>query len=165
VNPELAASFPEVGPLLEALRASQRTLAVAESCTGGLLAAGLTAFAGASDVVRGGVTSYADDLKSSLLDVPQEMLAEHGAVSAEVAVAMARGVRARCGSDLGVGVTGVAGPAGGTPSKPVGLIYIALSGAGGDEVVRLDGDRGREANRAAAVRAAIALCARHAGAP
>jgi len=161
----LTSWFPEAGRLLDALRSAGRTIAVGESCTGGLLAAALTAFAGASDSVRGGVVSYADDLKVDQLGVDPGLLAAHGAVSAEVALAMAAGARERCRADLGVGITGVAGPDGGTPAKPVGLIYVAVAARGAQEVVRLERDRGREANRSGAVRAAIELCARHAAVP
>lgn len=132
-------------------------MAAAESCTGGLFLAALTALAGSSDVVRGGVVSYADDLKVSLLGVSEAMLRDHGAVSAEVAAAMAAGARARCGADLGVGITGVAGP-GASEGKPAGLIFLAATGDGVDASRRLAGDHGREANRAAAVHAAIELC-------
>lgn len=123
------------------------------------MSAALTANAGASDVVRGGIVSYADDLKTSLLDVPAALLREHGAVSREVAQAMAIGVRAQCGADMGVGITGVAGPDASGAGKPAGLIFVAVADAGAVQVTRLEGDSGREGNRAAAVRAGIALCA------
>jgi PncC family amidohydrolase len=157
---DLAEFFPEAERVLNALRARGLTIAVAESCTGGLMAAALTAFAGSSDVVRGGVVSYADDLKTRLLSVPEDLLRRQGAVSAEVARAMAAGARERCSADLGVGITGVAGPGGGTAAKPVGLIYAAVVTPDREETVRLDRDRGRQANRAAAVAAALALCLR-----
>lgn len=161
--PRLAEAFPEAEALLARLREGGLTIAFAESCTGGLLGAALTAFAGSSDVVRGGIVSYADDLKMSLLDVPAEALRTHGAVSSEVARAMATGVRARCGANMGVSITGVAGPTGSTDEKPAGLIFIGVATREREEVVRIDGDAGREANRAGAVRAAIELCSRHAG--
>ena len=106
--------------VLDLCRARGLTLATAESCTGGMVAARLTAVPGASDVFRGAVVAYANEVKELGLDVPESLLAEHGAVSAEVARAMAEGVRARLGADVGVAVTGVAGPDGGTPDKPVG---------------------------------------------
>jgi nicotinamide-nucleotide amidase len=100
------------------------TLATAESCTGGLVAARLTSVPGSSAVVAGGIVAYANELKERELGVAEELLGKHGAVSAEVAAAMAHGVRERLGVDVGVSVTGVAGPGGGTPEKPVGLVYV-----------------------------------------
>ena len=100
------------------------TLATAESCTGGLLAARLTAVPGYSDVTLGGVVAYGNEVKQEVLGVPAELLEEHGAVSAEVAAALARGGRERLGADVAVGITGVAGPGGGTEEKPVGLVHF-----------------------------------------
>jgi nicotinamide-nucleotide amidase len=120
--------------VLELCRARGLTLATAESCTGGLVAARLTAVPGASDVFRGSVVAYADDVKTRELGVTPEMLATHGAVSAETAAAMAEGVRARLETDLGVSDTGVAGPGGGTPEKPVGLVYLHAVGPDGGEL-------------------------------
>jgi nicotinamide-nucleotide amidase len=105
-------------------RALGLTLATAESCTGGLVGERLTSVAGASDVYLGGVVAYADSVKERQLGVPGELLSEHGAVSAEAAAAMARGVRERLGAGVGLAVTGVAGPGGGTPEKPVGLVFV-----------------------------------------
>ncbi|MHB8718183.1 MAG: CinA family protein [Candidatus Dormibacteria bacterium] len=156
-DPALAADFPEARLAGERLAASGRTVAVAESCTGGLLGAALTSVPGSSRYVRGGVITYADDLKTSLLGVPAPLLAGAGAVSAEVAEAMAVGVRARTGADIGLAVTGVAGPGGESPAKPAGLVYVARADAHGVRGARIDGDRGREGNRAAAVRAALRL--------
>ncbi len=99
-------------------------LATAESCTGGLVAARLTAVPGSSDVVAGGIVSYSNEVKIDQLDVPAALIEEHGAVSAEVAEAMARGARRRLGVDVAISVTGVAGPGGGTEDKPVGLVYF-----------------------------------------
>ncbi len=107
------------------------TVATAESCTGGLLAARLTARPGSSGWVLGGVTAYADSAKQQLLDVPAAVLHEHGAVSAEVAAALADGARTRFGADVGVGITGIAGPDGGTPEKPVGTVHLSVAGPGG----------------------------------
>jgi nicotinamide-nucleotide amidase len=124
-----AGGLPEV--VLESLRHHRQTLAVAESCTGGLMAAHLTDVPGASEVFLGGVVSYSNEAKEQLIDVPHELLVEHGAVSEEVARAMAEGVRARFGSDWGAGITGIAGPTGGTEEKPVGLVHWAVAGPGG----------------------------------
>ncbi len=113
-----------------------KTIAVAESCTGGLVAARLTEIAGASDYVRGGVTVYSNAAKSKLAGVPAALIERHGAVSEEVAVALAEGARTVLGAEIGVGVTGVAGPGGGTKEKPVGLVWCAVSLADGDLAVR-----------------------------
>jgi len=121
------------------------TIAVAESCTGGMLGERLTRLAGSSSHFSGGVISYSNDLKSALLDVPKELIETKGAVSAEVALAMAEGVRRRSGSTLGLAVTGIAGPTGATEEKPVGTVHIALADADGarEKVFRFPGDRGR----------------------
>lgn len=120
----------EVGRLLTA---QGRTLAVAESCTGGLIGDRLTNVAGSSNYFVGGVIAYSNAVKRDLLGVPEETLQRWGAVSAETARAMAQGVRRRLGADLGLAATGIAGPTGGTPEKPVGLVYVAL--AAGQEPV------------------------------
>jgi nicotinamide-nucleotide amidase len=139
--------------VLELCRKHGLTLATAESCTGGLVAARLTDVPGASDVFRGSVVAYADDVKSEELAVPQEVLQRHGAVSAETAAAMAAGVRARLDAEVGVAVTGVAGPGGGTPEKPVGLVYFHASGPDAE----LAGDFSVPADRATIrVRATVA---------
>jgi nicotinamide-nucleotide amidase len=114
------------------------TLATAESCTGGLIARMITAVPGISASYLGGVVTYANSAKTELLGVPVEMLAAHGAVSPEVAAAMAEGVRMRLGTTIGISSTGVAGPGGGTPEKPVGLVYLGLSTEKGTETRRLD---------------------------
>jgi len=121
--------LPEVA--IAELRHRGQTLATAESCTGGLVSARLTDVPGASDVFVGGVVSYSNDVKQHQLGVPLEVLVEHGAVSEEVACAMASGVRARLAADWGVGITGIAGPTGGTEDKPVGLVHWAVAGPGG----------------------------------
>jgi len=119
------------------------TVATAESCTGGLLTARLTERPGSSAWVLGGVTAYANSAKERLLDVPAEVLAEHGAVSPEVALALAEGARARFGADVGVGITGIAGPDGGTAEKPVGTVHLCVAGPDGAErrALRLPGSR------------------------
>jgi nicotinamide-nucleotide amidase len=136
--------------VLDAGRAQGLTLGVAESCTGGLVAAALTAVPGASDVFRGGIVAYENDVKLAQLAVPEETLAAHGAVSAEAASAMAVGARSVLGVDVAVSVTGIAGPGGGTPEKPVGLVYVHTGGAGGYEALelRLHGDRAQIRRRA-----------------
>ena len=114
------------------------TLATAESCTGGMIAQMITAIAGVSPHYLGGVVSYANLAKSELLGVPPALIETHGAVSPEVAAAMAEGVRNRLGADLGLSTTGVAGPSGGTPEKPVGLVYLGLATSKGTQTRRLD---------------------------
>lgn len=118
-------------------------VATAESCTGGLLAGRLTARPGSSAWVLGGVVAYANSAKEGMLDVPAEMIAELGAVSPEVAIALAAGARARFGADIGVGITGVAGPGGGTPEKPVGTVHVCVASAEVSELraLRLPGSR------------------------
>jgi len=119
------------------------TISAAESCTGGLLAERLTSIAGSSAYFLGGVVCYSNELKTAWVDVPAEMIAAKGAVSTEVAVALAEGIRRRVGSSLGVGITGVAGPGGGSEEKPVGTVHLALSSAGGvrERALRFPGDR------------------------
>jgi nicotinamide-nucleotide amidase len=110
------------------LRASTSTISVAESCSGGLLLSRLTDVPGSSDYVLGGVVAYSNEAKTALADVPTAMLVEHGAVSEPVASALAEGIRRRMGATIGVGVTGIAGPGGGTPRKPVGMVCLAVAG-------------------------------------
>jgi len=142
--------------VVDALRRQGRTVATAESLTGGLLCATLVSVPGASDVVRGGIVAYAADLKASLLDVPQALLAEVGAVDRATAVSMAQGVRERVGSSYGVATTGVAGP---DPAegKPVGLVFVAVAGPSGVEVRELQLAGERADIRAGAVDAALGL--------
>ncbi len=113
------------------LRRHGLTLAVAESCSGGLIARRITAEPGSSDYFPGGVVAYSNQLKESFLDVPAGLIARHGAVSPETARAMADGIRRRTGANLGLAVTGIAGPGGGTPEKPVGTVYFGLAGPEG----------------------------------
>lgn len=121
------------------------TLAVAESCTGGLLAERITSIAGSSRYFLGGAVVYSNQLKTELAGVPADMIERHGAVSREVAAALAEGIRYRCESTLGVGITGVAGPGGGSEEKPVGLVFHAVASDSGTEVVQRNfgGDRKR----------------------
>ena len=140
--------FSEDGRSLEEIVAHEltmnnATIATAESCTGGLLAQRLTSIAGSSSYFLGGVVSYSNELKTAWVDVPQEIIATKGAVSSEVAVALAEGIRRRVGSTLGVGITGIAGPGGGSEEKPVGTVHVALSHAGGvnERAARFPGDR------------------------
>jgi nicotinamide-nucleotide amidase len=121
------------------------TLAVAESCTGGLLAERLTSVSGSSRYFLGGAVVYSNELKTAFADVPADLINQHGAVSREVAVALAEGIRKRCGSNMGAGITGVAGPTGGSPEKPVGLVFHALASESGTEVIerKFPGDRKR----------------------
>ena len=123
----------------------QATLAVAESCTGGLIAQRITGIPGSSRSFLGGAIVYSDPLKTAFANVPPDLIAQHGAVSSETAEAMAKGIRQRTGASLGLAVTGIAGPTGGTEGKPVGLVYIALSDAEKTEVVEKNfrGDRDR----------------------
>ena len=127
------------------LQMRNATLAVAESCTGGLLAERITSISGSSRYFLGGAVVYSNTLKTELAGVPAEMIDRHGAVSREVAAALAEGIRYRCEATLGVGVTGVAGPGGGTAEKPVGLVFHAVAGDDGTEVVQRNfaGDRKR----------------------
>jgi len=132
-----------------------RTLATAESCTGGMIAELMTAVPGSSVYLRGGVVAYANAAKTALLGVPEALLAEHGAVSEPVARAMAEGARARFGTDYAVATTGIAGPAGGTREKPVGLVYVALADASGTESRELFFAFGRDRNRRLAAQVAM----------
>jgi len=119
------------------------TIAAAESCTGGLFAERLTTIAGSSAYFLGGVVCYSNEMKTAWADVPPEMIATKGAVSTEVAIALADGIRRRVGSTLGVGITGIAGPGGGSEEKPVGTVHIALASASAmrERALRLPGDR------------------------
>ena len=132
--------------VLAQLRRRGQTLAVAESCTGGGLGAELTAVPGASDVLLGGVIAYSNAVKSKVLGVPEALLDQVGAVSDPVAEAMAEGVRRLTGSDWSLAITGIAGPGGGTESKPVGLVHLAVAGPDGCEShpIRLGSTRGRD---------------------
>jgi len=127
------------------LQMRNATLAVAESCTGGLIGERITSVSGSSRYFLGGAVVYSNEMKTELAGVPARLIEKEGAVSSKVAAALAEGIRARCGSTLGIGITGVAGPNGGTPEKPVGLVFHALASEGGTEVVerKFAGDRKR----------------------
>ena len=157
----LEATLDQARSLLAQMDAKGMTLATAESCTGGLIAAALTAIAGSSSVVMAGFVTYANDAKHKMVGVRQESLAEHGAVSEEVAREMADGVRGRAGVSLGLSCTGIAGPGGATPGKPVGLVFIGCAREGAATIVErhvFPGDRA--AVRAATVAAALDLARR-----
>jgi nicotinamide-nucleotide amidase len=136
--------------VLDALRAHGHTIAVAESCTGGLLGGRLTAISGSSSQVLGGIIAYDNRVKEEQLGVAAALLADHGAVSEPVACAMASGVRTRFGADVGVGITGIAGPGGGSEEKPVGTVWVAVDVRGAVHAVKpvLPGDRGEIRHRA-----------------
>ncbi len=154
--PDLVA---EAESLLAACRARGWRIVTAESCTGGLVSALLTEVPGSSDVVERGFVTYSNDAKSESIGVPADLIVRHGAVSAEVAAAMALGALAHSRADVAVAITGVAGPGGGTAAKPVGLVHLAAArrnGATVASVLRL-GDIGRSAVRLAAVREALRL--------
>jgi nicotinamide-nucleotide amidase len=141
-------------------RAAGVTLATAESCTGGLVAARLTSVPGSSDVFRGGVVAYANEAKVEQLGVPEATLRRFGAVSAEMALAMAEGARARLHAEVAVAVTGVAGPGGGTPAKPVGRVHLHVEGQGGGNALELTIPGDRESVRARATVTALHLVRR-----
>lgn len=150
--------------LLRRCRSEGLTVATVESCTGGLLAGALTAIAGSSDVVERGLVTYTNEAKTELASVPAALIAAHGAVSEEVARAMAEGGLANSRADIAVGITGVAGPGGGSPAKPVGLVHIAAARREGAALHRrflFAGDRA--AVRDSSVLAAMALVGRLAG--
>jgi len=146
--------------VLDLCRSRGLTLATAESCTGGMVATRITAVPGASDVFVGSVVAYANQVKEADLGVPPELVEEHGAVSAEVAAAMAAGVRERLGADVAVAVTGVAGPGGGTPDKPVGLVFAHAGGPDGELAVRTELPGDREMIRGRATAASLHLVRR-----
>jgi nicotinamide-nucleotide amidase len=149
--------------VLEAAREKRVLVATAESCTGGLVAAALTEIAGSSDVVDRGFVTYSNAAKVALLGVPEPLLARYGAVSEQVARAMAEGALARSLAGAAVAVTGIAGPGGGSPAKPVGRVHIALANRDGRWLhEQLDlGDIGRAEVRAATVRRALELLREH----
>ena len=144
--------------VVEAATARGLAIATAESCTGGLVSGALTAVAGSSAVVERGFVTYSNAAKAELLGVPAELIDRHGAVSEPVARAMAQGALVHSAAAVSVAVTGIAGPGGGSPDKPVGLVHFAAAGPGGlMHVEHRFGDIGREAVRLAGVRVALAL--------
>jgi nicotinamide-nucleotide amidase len=147
---------PVLSPLQQALQQSRLTIATAESCTGGLVAAALTDLPGSSEYFLGGIVTYANDAKLSILGVEQSTLSTHGAVSPEVAEEMARGAARVFGADVAVSVTGIAGPEPEGP-KPVGLTFVAACRGERMEVREFHWNGGRAANRVASVEAAIQL--------
>ncbi len=151
-----ACTLDQAAALLATLRLAGLRMATAESCTGGLIAAALTEIPGSSDVVECGFVTYSNAAKTGMLGVPELLIADHGAVSRSVARAMAEGALARSQADIAVAVTGVAGPGGATPGKPVGLVWFACARRGRDTVAQsalFAGDRG--AVRAQAVAMAL----------
>jgi nicotinamide-nucleotide amidase len=141
------------------------TVALAESCTGGLVADAITDIAGSSGYFAGGVVSYSNEAKEQLLDVPGAVLEAHGAVSAQVARAMAEGARSRFAADVAASVTGIAGPDGGSDAKPVGLTYIAVADADGVDVRRHLWSGDRLANKVSSAAAVLELLLERIGAP
>ena len=143
--------------LRDKLRDRKLTIAVAESCTGGLLGSRITDVAGSSEYFLGGVIAYQNEVKEALLRVPHDVIEAHGAVSAQTAEAMARGCRDLFKCDIAVSITGIAGPGGGSDEKPVGLTYIGLSTARGVISRRFLWDGSRTQNKEASVRAAMEM--------
>ena len=155
----MSRSFTDLASsVLETYRRAKLKLATAESCTGGMVAAALTDIAGSSDVVERGFVTYSNEAKTELLGVPVVTIAAHGAVSAQVASAMAQGTLAHAPVDVAVSVTGIAGPGGATTGKPVGLVYFAVARKGGDCRVERHNYQGeRAAIRGAATERALEL--------
>jgi PncC family amidohydrolase len=141
--------------VITAYRLKARKVALAESCTGGLVSASLTHVAGASDVFERGFVTYSNEAKMELLGVPQKIILEHGAVSNECAEAMAKGARTKARADIGLAITGIAGPGGGSEKKPVGLVYIALADQKSAEARKFNFKGGRQDIRHAAVAEAL----------
>ena len=150
----------QAAALLDACRARGLMLATVESCTGGLMAQRITSVSGSSPYFLGGVVCYSNAIKQDWLGVSAEALETHGAVSSVVAKALAEGVRQRAGSTWGVGITGIAGPGGGTDQKPVGLVYLALAGPEGSQVLERRFPGGRETIRWQASQTALDMLRR-----
>lgn len=155
--PTYASLVERMRELQEALLRRRLSVAVAESCTGGFLGAVLTAHGGASGHFRGGAIVYSDDAKTIYADVPPQLIGAHGAVSPVVAGALARGARVRLRAKVGLAITGIAGPGGATPGKPVGLTYVAIDSEKHSAVRRHVWPFDREGNRLASVGAALDL--------
>jgi PncC family amidohydrolase len=143
------------------LAAKGLTLALAESCTGGLVGHRITEVSGSSDYFLGGIVAYSNGVKERVLGVDHDTLLNHGAVSAETAIEMARGARRVLGADIGLSVTGIAGPTGGTAEKPVGLVYIALATREGEQYERYLWESDRSGNKALSAEAALDLVRRY----
>jgi len=146
--------------LLELCASQNLTLAAAESCTGGGLAACITGVPGSSHVFRGSIVAYSNEIKTSVLRVSPETLAAHGAVSEATAREMSERICSLMHSDIGIGITGIAGPDGGTPEKPVGLVYIAITVQGSTDVTQLHLIGDRQSIREQAVNASLDQCLR-----
>jgi len=155
--PSYDALVTRMAALQKALVKKKITVAVAESCTGGLLGAILTAHGGSSDFFKGGAEVYSNEAKTILADVPPQLIASHGAVSSVVAGALARGARMRLGAKVGLGVTGIAGPGGASPGKAVGLVYIAVDSDKHSSVKKNEFPYDRAGNRLASVGVALDL--------
>ena len=155
--PTYDALVKRMAPLQRALVKKKLSVAVAESCTGGLLGTILTSHGGSSAFFRGGAEVYSDEAKTILADVPPQLIASHGAVSSVVGGALARGARTRLGAKVGLGITGIAGPGGETPGKRVGLTYVAIDSAAHSAVKKYEWTFDREGNRLASVGAALDL--------
>lgn len=141
----------------ELLQVKKRTVATAESCSGGLLSAMLTEHGGSSEFYRGGAAVYSNDAKTIFADVPPQLIHSHGAVSSVVAAALARGARMRLDADIGLGITGIAGPGGATPGKPVGLVFVAVDSNDHSAARKYEWRFDRAGNRLASVGAALDL--------
>jgi PncC family amidohydrolase len=155
--PTYDALAARMAPLQKALIRRKMTVAVAESCTGGLLGALLTSHGGSSAFFKGGAEVYSDEAKTIFADVPPQLIASHGAVSSVVGGALARGARTRLGAKVGLGITGIAGPGGATPGKPIGLTYVAIDSDKHSAVKKFQWTFDREGNRLASVGAALDL--------
>jgi PncC family amidohydrolase len=155
--PTYDALAARMSALQKALLRKKLTVAVAESCTGGLLGTILTSHGGSSAFFKGGAEVYSDEAKTLLADVPPQLIASHGAVSSVVGGALARGARTRLGAKIGVGITGIAGPGGATPGKPVGLTYVAIDSDKHSAVRKFQWTFDRDGNRLASVGAALDL--------
>lgn len=151
--------------VIEALRTKSRKVTTTESCTGGLVAAAITSIAGSSDVFEYGFVTYADTAKAGMIGVDPALIERHGAVSVEVAQAMAEGALATAAADLALSITGIAGPGGGSPAKPVGLVFVGCTVRGAATLVQRYefGDIGRDEVRLASVRAGLKLLEEAAG--
>lgn len=158
----LVALAARVGERCQALAVR---IATVESCTGGLIGHAMTEIPGSSAYYLGGFVTYSDEAKRTMVGVPAEVLEAHGAVSAQTAMAMATGGRDRTGADIGVAVTGIAGPDGGSPAKPVGLTYVAVADAAGCEVRRFAWTGSRAENKRASAEAALELVLARISAP